>query len=196
MGQGDYRVAIDTSTLPPNLVQIADPDATLNHETTLLNQTANNLTVDFGYGAAPVPDLTPVITLLPAVMFRPDQLRGSVQCIELLGTDTSGTITLRVPKDFRWVMTGWGSERDHPPGQWQAGGQCDMDAQPRLERLLLHHHDDNWGQTQKNFGFSAAWNSGQTSGKYTASVAIVSGSGGEIRTDNNTDSEMADYAVR
>ena len=33
VAQGDYRVAIDTSTLPSGVTQVADPDATFNHET-------------------------------------------------------------------------------------------------------------------------------------------------------------------
>ena len=52
VAQGDYRVAIDTSTLPAGIVQIADPDAVLDNETELLNQTVDNLAVDFGYEAA------------------------------------------------------------------------------------------------------------------------------------------------
>jgi hypothetical protein len=52
------------------------------------------------------------------------------------------------------------------------------------------------GATQSNLGFPAVWNAGQTIGSFTASVVIVSGSGAEVRTDNNTDAEMADYSFQ
>ncbi|MFO1430472.1 MAG: SdrD B-like domain-containing protein [Candidatus Competibacteraceae bacterium] len=49
VGPGSYRVAIDTSTLPPSAVQIADPDGTLDNRTDLVNQTTSTTAVDFGY---------------------------------------------------------------------------------------------------------------------------------------------------
>jgi len=59
---GSYRVAVDTSTLnPANLVQIADPDAALDHRTDLISQTASTTTADFGY-LAPIPSVSIVKT--------------------------------------------------------------------------------------------------------------------------------------
>jgi protocatechuate 3,4-dioxygenase beta subunit len=193
---GDYRVAIDTSTLPDGVSQIADPDAVLDHETELLNQTATNLDVDFGYGPTPVPDLTPVITIAPAAFNGPTNFEVLVEIIELLDVDTSGTITVRVPKDFRWTLTAWDPNATSLP----------VSARP-LDNAFWTISDGGtvWvfeadgviqGGTQKNFGFSAAWDSGATSGKFTGSVAIVPLSGGEVRIDNNTDAEFVDYAFQ
>jgi hypothetical protein len=194
VGQGDYRVAIDTSTLPPNLVQIADPDAVFNHETTLLNQVASNLAVDFGYEAAGQPDLTPVITLIPNVMSGPTNFEVFVQCVELLATDTEGTITLRIPKDFRWTLTNWSQNATTLPVSGRPVDNVIWTLTQDASALFFTTTTVIQGGTQKNFGFSAAWSSGSTSGSYTASVAIIPGSGGEVRIDNNTDAETADYS--
>ena len=71
VAQGDYRVAIDTSTLPAAAVQIADPDSACpnsacNQETELLDLTDaipnDNLKADFGYAQ---PDFALVKTATP-----------------------------------------------------------------------------------------------------------------------------------
>ena len=201
VGQGSYRVAIDTSTLPPNLEQIADPDSTCpsagcNEETELLNQVADNLKVDFGHKPAVKPDLTPVITLIPNVMVGPTNFEVWVQCIELLAKNTSGTITLRVPKDSRWTLTSWNTGLTTLPvsGKSVQNGVWTLDSTSDPNTLIFTTTTTIVGLTQSNFGFSAAWFAGQTVGTYTASVVIVPGSGGEVRTDNNTDAEKADYS--
>lgn len=53
---GNYRVAIDTGTLG-NLIQIADPDATFDNRTDLINQAELTTAADFGY-LAPDPKVT------------------------------------------------------------------------------------------------------------------------------------------
>jgi hypothetical protein len=196
VGPGSYRVAVDTSTLP-SVVQIADPDSILDNQTELLGQAVNIRTVDFGYRLA-VPDLTPVITLEPNVMIGPTSFEVWVQCIELLGVDTSGTIRLRVPKDSRWTMNNWAAEQNLT--------QLPVSGKPVDNSIWTMTQDANafyfttnatiLGQTQKNFGFSASWSSGFTVGGYTASVLIELGSGGEVRIDNNTDAERADYSFQ
>ncbi|MCP4089329.1 MAG: hypothetical protein GY746_06010, partial [Gammaproteobacteria bacterium] len=48
--QGDYRVEVDTSTLPAGAILLADPDDVPDSLTDLPDQTADNLDADFGYG--------------------------------------------------------------------------------------------------------------------------------------------------
>ncbi len=197
VGPGSYRVAIDTSTLPLNAVQITDPDITLDNQTVLVGQAVSILTVDFGYRVA-VPDLTPVITLIPNVMVGPTNFEVWVQCIELLGTNTSGTITLRVPKDSRWTLTSWNPGLTALPvsGKPVQNGVWTLDSTSDPNTLIFTTTTTIVGLTQSNFGFSAAWSAGQTVGTYTASVVIVPGSGAEVRIDNNTDAEKADYSFK
>jgi len=49
LAPGSYRVAVDTSTLPPTVTQIADPDGTLDSRHDLINQAVSTTAVDFGY---------------------------------------------------------------------------------------------------------------------------------------------------
>ena len=49
LGQGNYHVAIDKTTLPANAAPIADPGTVLASSHDLVNQTASTNAVDFGY---------------------------------------------------------------------------------------------------------------------------------------------------
>lgn len=49
LGQGNYHVAIDKTTLPANAAPIADPGTVLDSSHDLVNQTASTNAVDFGY---------------------------------------------------------------------------------------------------------------------------------------------------
>jgi hypothetical protein len=45
------------------------------------------------------------------------------------------------------------------------------------------------------FGFVAGFNPGSTTGYYTLTSQIISGSGGEYRIDNDVDAEKLDYFI-
>jgi LruC domain-containing protein len=49
LAQGNYRVAVDKSSLPTNAALIADPDALLDSMHDVVNQTAGTNAMDFGY---------------------------------------------------------------------------------------------------------------------------------------------------
>ncbi|NJL59080.1 MAG: YSIRK signal domain/LPXTG anchor domain surface protein, partial [Desulfobacteraceae bacterium] len=46
---GDYRVVVDTDSLPDGVTPIADADGVLDSRTDALNQTSDNPNLDFGY---------------------------------------------------------------------------------------------------------------------------------------------------
>ncbi|NJL59079.1 MAG: hypothetical protein HC887_04940 [Desulfobacteraceae bacterium] len=46
---GDYRITVDTSTLPSGVKPFFDADGVLNSSTDVKNQTTDDLTLDFGY---------------------------------------------------------------------------------------------------------------------------------------------------
>jgi hypothetical protein len=150
---------------------------------------------EVNFGIVKVPDVTPVITAIPNVMIGVTDFEIYVQCIELNGVNTTGLITLRIPKDTRWVMNpGWAPAMTQLPGS----------GLPVQNPLWTHTEDANThfftttatiaGSSQATFGFAARWNAGQTRGSYTISVAIVPGSGGENRINNNNDAETVDYS--
>jgi protocatechuate 3,4-dioxygenase beta subunit len=150
---------------------------------------------EVNFGIVSVPDITPVITATPNVMTGVTDYEIYVQCIELKGINTSGLITLRIPKDPRWVML---------PGWNPTFTQLPVSGLPVQNPLWTHTEDADThfftttstitGGSQATFGFQARWNAGQTRGSYTISVAIVPGSGGEDRINNNNDSETVNYS--
>ena len=78
---GNYRVAVDTSTLAPlTLVQIADPDGTFDHRNDLIAPAASTTAVDFGYL---VPN--PVLTIVKSALSDSD----TQQIRDLTDTATS-----------------------------------------------------------------------------------------------------------
>ena len=52
IAQGDYRIEVDVSTLPANVIQIAGPDDVFDSAMDLADQTVDNPDVDFGYQIA------------------------------------------------------------------------------------------------------------------------------------------------
>ena len=53
-----------------------------------------------------MPDVTPVITATPNVMHAIQNFNITVRITELNAVDTDGLITVRIPKDVRWVFDG------------------------------------------------------------------------------------------
>jgi uncharacterized repeat protein (TIGR01451 family) len=141
-------------------------------------------------------DLTPVITLIPNVMVGITDFEVLVQVIELLDTDTSGTITVRIPKDSRLSVTAWDPSGTSLPTSGNLVNNAIWTFTEDATTMFFTASASIVGATQSNFGFSAQWSAGQTVGFYTASVVIVPGSGAEIRTNNNTDAEKASYSFQ
>lgn len=156
---------------------------------------AGLIDADAALAAAMQSDLTTVITLTPNVMIGPTPFEVWVQCIELLGTDTSGAITLRIPKDSRWSITSWDPNLESLPVSGKSVQNSLWTFSEDENTLLFSSNATISGAAQLNFGFSAAWDAGQTLGTYSASVTIVPYSGGEAMIDNNSDAEKADYGI-
>jgi hypothetical protein len=188
------------ATLPANWVSTgehvgAGPGSDGMPDSWLQASTTADGVREVNFGIVSVPDITPVITATPNVMTGVTDYEIYVQCIELKGINTAGLITLRIPKDPRWVML---------PGWNPTFTQLPVSGLPVQNPLWTHTEDADThfftttstitGSTQATFGFQARWNAGQTRGSYTISVAIVPGSGGEDRINNNNDSETVNYS--
>lgn len=191
--QGSYRVAIDTGTLPASSVQIADPDTVLDDETELLDLTATNLDVDFGYQLS-VPDITPIITATPNVMTGPTNFNITVRIRELNNAATGGLITVFIPKDSRWVLSEPYDETATQIGSVTVNN-ADWDYEDDGTRHVFTTTLTIDAGAASTFGIKAAWDAGQTQGKYTITSQIIAGSGGENRIDNNVDAEVLDYFI-
>ncbi|MBE0638026.1 MAG: cadherin-like domain-containing protein, partial [Bacteroidales bacterium] len=143
---------------------------------------------------APLPDVTPIITAVPNVMNGPTDFYVTVRITELNNVNTNGLITVRIPKDTRWVLDG-------PYDQ-----SLTMLGTTPLNNADWNYSDDATYHIFTTtavipaggfsyFGFNARWDAGQTVGIYTITSQIVEGSGGEIRIDNNVDAEKLDYFI-
>ncbi|MFT5654730.1 MAG: hypothetical protein ACI9XU_000444 [Arenicella sp.] len=140
-------------------------------------------------------DLTPVITMLPNVMVGTTNFEILIQVVELLNANTSDTITVRIPKDGRWSHA-WSSNATSLPVSGKPLNNQDWTISEDANALIFTSTATILAGMQSNLGFPAVWNAGQTIGSFTASVSIVSGSGAEVRTDNNTDAEQAEYSFQ
>jgi len=150
---------------------------------------------EVNFGIVNVPDITPVITALPNVMTGVTDYEIYVQCIELKGVNTTGLITLRIPKDARWVMLpGWNPTMTQLPVSGLPVQNPRWSFSEDASTYFFTTTDTITGSSQATLGFQARWSAGQTRGSYTISVAIVPGSGGEDRINNNNDSETVDYS--
>jgi len=147
------------------------------------------------FGIIRVPDVTPVITAIPNVMNGPTPFNIIVRVTELNVVDTDGLITVRIPKDFRWVRSG-----PYNPALVNLSGfplnNADWTYSENATQHIFKSSVVIPAGGFSYFGFSAAWNAGQTQGIYTITSQIDSWSGGEDRIDNNSDAEKLDYFIK
>ncbi|TRZ76713.1 MAG: hypothetical protein D4R97_00375, partial [Bacteroidetes bacterium] len=148
--------------------------------------------VNANFGIVKLPDITPNITVSPNVMAGITNFDVTVKVTELNMVNTNGVITVIIPKDSRWVLNG--------------------SFNPSLTNLIstsLNNADWSYSSDASyhiftttsvipagsfsTFGFKATFTPGNTKGLYTITSQILSGSGGENRTNNNVDSEKLDY---
>jgi hypothetical protein len=141
-----------------------------------------------------VPDVTPVITAVPNVMTGVTPFNIFVQVTELNSTPTVGLITVRIPKDNRWVLNGpFDSTLTSLDGR-TVNNPVWAYSQSAAEHIFTTTATIPAGSFS-TFGFRASWDAGLTQGQYTISSQIDSGSGGENRIDNNSDAEKLDYFI-
>lgn len=143
---------------------------------------------------APQPDITPIITAVPNVMTGITSFNIFVQVTELNGAPTAGLITVRIPKDIRWVLNGPFNT-----------ALTNLDGRPVNNPVWAYSQNATQhiftttasiaGGNFSTFGFRATWDAGLTQGNYTLTSQIDSWSGSENRIDNNSDAEKLDYFI-
>ncbi|MDD2599353.1 MAG: Ig-like domain-containing protein [Kiritimatiellae bacterium] len=144
---------------------------------------------------AKVCDLAPVITAQPNVMHGSADFNLRVRVVELRQVNTEGAITLRIPKDSRWMLR-----------EPYDSSLTELDGVPMENSKWVHsetetHHVFTTASSliiiprgeMSYFGIKARWESAETEGFYTITVQIDSGSGGESRIDNNADAEKIEF---
>jgi len=137
------------------------------------------------------PDVTPNITISPNVLHGISPFNVTIKVTELNKVSTDGTITVRVPKDSRVTFT-------YNPSATTIGLENVNNSQWTYNGSNPFFHVFSTTQTISSgsfsmFGFVATFDPLNTDGAYNMTSTISSGSGAEIRTTNNSDSESADY---
>jgi hypothetical protein len=146
------------------------------------------------FGLVQVPDVTPIITAIPNVMTGPTLFNTIVRVNELNSINTNGLITVRIPKDTRWTRS-----EAYNPALTSLNSIPLENSKWTYSENLTHHIFQTTevipsGQSS-TFGFRCTWNAGQTTGIFTMTSQIDSGSGNENRIDNNADAEKLDYFI-
>jgi len=116
----------------------------------------------------------------------------TVRVTELNIINTSGTITVNIPKDSRWILPD-----GYVPSLTILGSTTLNNNVWSYSSNTINHIFTTSAVIPaggySTFGFRVTFNPGSTRGFYTITSQIVSGGGGEIRVSNNVDSEKIDY---
>jgi len=137
------------------------------------------------------PDLSPIITVTPGNIQGISALNVVVDVAELIGVNTDGLITVRIPSDPRLTfnydntLTTVGfSNVDN--ADWTYNGNNGLFHVFTTTKVVV-------GKTSSYFGFIASYDPQNTDGTTTMTATIVPTSGGECIYTNNTDAEFIIY---
>ncbi len=129
------------------------------------------------------PDLTPSLVVIPSIFIGNTRFHTTIQIFELLGCDTFGEITVRIPKDIRITLDT--SSISAPGWVYTDGSTSHIFTTSKVLNAYAI----------ETFEFYSNWGGGVSSGNTTYTVQIDAGSGGEVNASNNSDSESIDYFV-
>ncbi|MCB9139155.1 MAG: hypothetical protein H6642_12475 [Caldilineaceae bacterium] len=142
--------------------------------------------------AADGPDLSPDISVTPNIMHGVQGFYVTVRVYEKQGFDTSGLITVKIPKASLWQLDG-----AYDPGLTGLGSTAlnnkDWSYSSDASSHIFQSNAVILGNGFSTFGFNASWDPKGTQGSLNISVVIEAGSGGETFFDNNGDADTVDY---
>jgi hypothetical protein len=149
----------------------------------------STITVPFTAG---VPDLAPIIYALPATQYGTTNFTVVVDVYDLLTTASNGLITVYISKDPLVNLSFNGASvlvggRPVQNSIWTFDGTTDPDSYIFTTTQVIA------GRGHKSIGLTGVLTPGNTQGTLTISTTIVGGSGGEVRTNNNSDADKIDY---
>jgi len=138
------------------------------------------------------PDITSTITVNPNIIHGVTNFDLIVRVTELNLVSTNGAVIITIPRDSRWFLS-----------DGYVPSLTILSAVPLNNSDWVYSSDlNNHIFTSSSvipaggtsiFGFRVTFNPGSTMGIGTLTSQVVSGAGGEIRVNNNADSESIDY---
>jgi hypothetical protein len=138
-----------------------------------------------------LPDLTLNITFLPNIMHGISTFNTTVKVTELNAVNTSGTITVRIPKDSRVTFT-YNSALTTVGTTSVNNSVWTYNGTNPFFHVFTTTNVISAGEFS-TFGFVGNFNPLNANGRYNMTATISSGSGSETKTMNNNDAESADY---
>ena len=137
------------------------------------------------------PDITPGLTVAPNIMNGATNFEVLVRVSEVNGAATTGAISVVIPRDSRLTFT-WN------PALTLAVGETVHNAVWSYTSTDPNNHIFTTSEVIPangilRLGIQALFNPGATRGKSTVTAQITSGSGGDSRPSNNSDSEIINY---
>ena len=137
-------------------------------------------------------DLTPTLQVSPNIMHGVTGFDLVVRITELNGVNTTGTVTVNIPKDARWILTNGFITSLTTIGSTNLNNSDWSYSEDAINHIFTSDVAIPAGGLS-SFGFRVTFDPGSTRGLYTITSQLVSGSGGEERVSNNVDSEKIDY---
>jgi hypothetical protein len=142
-----------------------------------------------------LPDLVPEISISSVSIVGITDIEITVKVSELNMVNTSGIITVYIPKDSRLTInSGFDpllTELNSTPLN-NADWNYTFNASYHIFTTTSVIAAGN----RSVFGFRATFNPGNTKGVTSITSQILSGSGGDVRTENNVDSKKLEYTDR
>ncbi|SFE33447.1 YVTN family beta-propeller repeat protein [Spirosoma endophyticum] len=144
------------------------------------------------FGVRLLPDLTPIMSVLPATVYGRSSFSVVVEVYERQGVATSGLIRVYIPKDplvslsFEPTATqvgGKGVQNSH----WRVDGSSNADM------YILSTTQELGAGGKTAIGLTGVLTPGNTKGRLSLTASLGGGSGGEVRIDNNSDADLLDY---
>ncbi len=160
--------------------------------------TNTSATVVVSCGTAPidtVPDVSPVITILPAIAHGPSLHMAVIDVHEVNGVNTSGPITVYVSKDDKISMNGWQSSATTMGNFPVNNSAWVLDAASNNSFYIFTTVQVIPGFSKLSFGYPFTLTPGQRRGHLQVTATIKYPSGGENRVSNNVDAEGMDYFI-
>jgi len=125
------------------------------------------------------PDVTPTLTVNPNVMHGITSFNLFVRVTELNMVNTSGTITVNIPKDSRWILTDGFVPSLAVLGTTPLNNSEWTYGEDGINHIFTSNTSIPSGGFSI-FGFNVTFDPGSTRGIYPITSQIVSGGGGEI----------------
>lgn len=180
----------ELGNVAPGLHTIIISSITVNACTTTLT-TSNSATIT----KIVPPDLRPIIYVSPSIQYGNSTFTVVVDAVELNSVPTSSTVTVYVTKQSQVSLTLPGSATS-VGGKTVQNNVWSMNAVSSPTYYVLTTNAIINAGDKLSFGLEGSLVPSGSAGIFSISTILIGGSGGEVKTDNNTDSDKVEYFLQ